>query len=833
MFNHLTVRTLLRSTLLAFAALAIIPLSMRAWNAWEALEASSRILKVAAASGDAFQAMINIRSDRVSTPRAWAAENPISAEVRVYLRRAQDPEIAGLRSAVTRLGSIEFADRTRLLPALSRSLDTLTRLQTEFWDGVEKPVASRRPGLGDEYFREGVALQTTLEDVSARLFAGIEHQDAIVDQMMTVKLLAWLARNDAGEASLLLSRGISAGTLPADAIRKFDGDLGASNAAWKAIEDLLYGGAVPAGLAQAIANTKQVYFAPDYVAAREQMLIGLVAGHKPNVTPDQWAATMVPKLDAMQGVATAALTAAKDRAEAMTASATRTLSLDTVLLLLVVAVSLRAVAGRGIRPLNAIRDAMSQLAAGTLTEPAAFRYHDDEIGALAGTMHVFREQAVAKAALEEAGVAGRARHAERQQTVETEIRTFEDSVTTALATLAGAAAQMRGASDEMAAVSHRTSQGVQTVATAASETSGSVTSIAAAAEQLSGSINEISRHVGHASGITGRAVEETARTDTTVRGLAESASKIGEVVRLINDIAGRTNLLALNATIEAARAGDAGKGFAVVASEVKNLANQTAKATEEIAGKIGAVQSGTEDAAKAIASITKVMAQMSAISAAIAAAVEQQSSATAEIARNVEQAAAGTQEVSARISKVDVAARETGTTAVEINGSATELSHQTETLRTEVGRFLEQVRSDQQNLRVLTWDNAWNTGIVTIDRHHREFLNGVNKLFAKLMAGEGRGSAAQMADLVSKTIEPHFAEEENEMRRLRYPDLATHQQEHRAFINRFQEFSRASQAGEPINPGQFFDFVDGWFGPHMRDHDGPLARFMNARQAAA
>jgi len=696
MFNHLTVRTLLRSTLLAFAALAIIPLSMRAWNAWEALEASSRILKVAAASGDAFQAMINIRSDRVSTPRAWAAENPISAEVRVYLRRAQDPEIAGLRSAVTRLGSIEFADRTRLLPALSRSLDTLTRLQTEFWDGVEKPVASRRPGLGDEYFREGVALQTTLEDVSARLFAGIEHQDAIVDQMMTVKLLAWLARNDAGEASLLLSRGISAGTLPADAIRKFDGDLGASNAAWKAIEDLLYGGAVPAGLAQAIANTKQVYFAPDYVAAREQMLIGLVAGHKPNVTPDQWAATMVPKLDAMQGVATAALTAAKDRAEAMTASATRTLSLDTALLLLVVAgsiVSLRAVAGRVIRPLNAIRDAMSQLAAGTLTEPAAFRYHDDEIGALAGTMHVFREQAVAKAALEEAGVAGRARHAERQQTVETEIRTFEDSVTTALATLAGAAAQMRGASDEMAAVSHRTSQGVQTVATAASETSGSVTSIAAAAEQLSGSINEISRHVGHASGITGRAVEETARTDTTVRGLAESASKIGEVVRLINDIAGRTNLLALNATIEAARAGDAGKGFAVVASEVKSLATQTAKATEEIARQITAVQTVTEETVLAIRRIATTIAEVNEITTSIATGMEQQGASTQEIARNVAQAARRTQEMSDTIANVSQDAQVTDTTVRAVKSAAEAVGGGTDTLRQRVDAFMEGIRA--------------------------------------------------------------------------------------------------------------------------------------------
>ncbi|MGD0429823.1 MAG: HAMP domain-containing methyl-accepting chemotaxis protein [Acetobacteraceae bacterium] len=696
MFDHLTVKTLLRSTLLAFAALAIVPLSMRAWDAWDALESSSRILRVAAASGDAFQALINIRSDRVSVPRSWAAPPPISAEVRGYLRRSQEPEIAGLRSAVTRLDSIAFEDRASLLPTLRQSLETLTRLQTEFWDGVEKPIASRRTGLGDEYMRQGVALQTTLEETSARLFAGIEHQDAIVDQMMAVKQLAWMARNNAGEASLLLSRGISAGSLPADAIRAFDTNIGASNAAWKAIENLLYGATVPPALAQAMTATKQVYFAPDYVASREQMLTGLVAGRKATVTADEWARTVVPKLDTIQAVASAALAAAEHRAEAMTAAASETLILDAALLLLVVAgsiVSLLGVTSRVIRPLTAIRDAMSQLAAGNLGEPPEFRYHGDEIGALAGTLHVFREQAVSKASLEEAGVAGRARYAKRQETVEGEIKTFEDSATTALATLAGAAARMRGASDEMAAISYRTSQGVQTVAAAASETSGSVTSIAAAAEQLSGSINEISHHVGHAKGITGRAVEETARTDTTVRGLAASASKIGKVVQLINDIAGRTNLLALNATIEAARAGDAGKGFAVVASEVKSLATQTAKATEEIARQITEVQKVSEETVQAIRRIATTIAEVNEITTSIAAGMEQQGASTQEIARNVQQAAQRTREMSDTIAGVSQDAQATDNTVRDVKSAAEAVAGGTDTLRHRVDAFLEGIRA--------------------------------------------------------------------------------------------------------------------------------------------
>jgi methyl-accepting chemotaxis protein len=696
MFNRLTVKTLLQSTLLILAVLAVIPLTSRAWDAWQAVRSSSRILRAADASADAFRVMVNIRSDRNSVPRTWAASNPVSGDILRYMKDMQDVEMSALRSAVSRLESIEFDDRPRLLPALRQALEVLTRLQTEFWDGVSKPAASRRVALGEEYQREGVAVQTTLESISAQLFAGIQHQDAIVDQMMAVKQLAWLARNTAGEASLLISRGIAAGSLPADAIRKFDSNLGGSNAAWSAIEGLLFGGGVPPSLTQAVANAKQIYFAADYGALREKTLTGLVAGIKPDMTADQWAMTVVPKLGAMLGVAEAALTAAKDRGAAISAEAFNALILDTALLLLVVGgsiASLIAVSRRVIRPLHAIRDAMSQLAAGGRTEPLSFHFHDDEIGALASTLHVFQEQAAEKVKLEAAEQSGRARDQARQQAVEAEIRTFEDSAKAALATLAGAATQMHGASTEMEAVSDRTLKGVQAVAAAADETSGSVTSIAAATEQLSGSINEINRHVGHAAGITSRAVEETQRTDTTVRGLAESASKIGEVVRLINDIAGRTNLLALNATIEAARAGEAGRGFAVVASEVKSLATQTAKATEDIARQITEVQSVTDETVQAIRRIATTIGEVNEITTSIAAGVEQQGASTQEIARNVQQAAQRTREMSDTIASVSRDAGVTGTTVRDVKSAASAVAGGTDTLRQRVDAFMEGIRA--------------------------------------------------------------------------------------------------------------------------------------------
>jgi methyl-accepting chemotaxis protein len=626
----------------------------------------------------------------------WASPDLISDKSRVYTKAMQDIEMPALRSVVAGLETIEFADRARLLPALRRSLETLTRLQAEFWDGAIKPLTSRRPGLGPEYLAEGLTLQTTLEDISGRLFAGIQHQDAIVDEMMTVKQLAWLARNTAGEASLLISKGIAAGSLPADAVRKFDTNLGGSITAWNAIEDLLKLGSVPATLSQAAAKAKLVYFDPDYQALRENTLATLVAGNKPSMTADEWAMTVVPKLGAMLDVAEASLTAANDRAEAMHIHAGETLIVDLTLLALVVAgsaASLLAVSRRVIRPLNAVRDSMKMLAGGTLTETRSFHYHDDEIGALAGTMHVFQDELVAKARMEEAGRDNQARHAARQEIVEAAIKTFDDSSRTALMTLTDAAAQLRGASDEMEAVSHRTSQGVQSVAGAATETSGSVTSIAAATEQLSGSITEISRHVGHAATIANRAVEETRRTDATVRGLAESASKIGEVVRLINDIAGRTNLLALNATIEAARAGEAGRGFAVVASEVKSLATQTAKATEEIARQIAEVQGVTDETVQAIRRIAATIDEVNEITTSIAAGVEQQGASTQEIARNVQQAAHRTREMSETIADVSRDAQVTDTAVRDVKSAAVAVTGGSDTLRQRVDTFLEGIRA--------------------------------------------------------------------------------------------------------------------------------------------
>src|SRR5262249_46280009 len=234
---------------------------------------------------------------------------------------------------------------------------------------------------------------------------------------------------------------------------------------------------------------------------------------------------------------------------------------------------------------------------------------------------------------------------------------------------------------------------VKAAAQASEEASANVQTVATASEQLSSSISDISRQVVHAAEIAGRAVDETKQTDGTVRGLAESAERIGEGVKLINDIAGQTNLLALNATIEAARAGELGKGFAVVASEVKSLANQTAKATEEISGQIAAVQKVSKDAMDAIKGIGSTIGEVSTVATSIASAVEEQGAATQEITRNTQGAARRTRDASPSLAGVSSGADSPRAAAQNVKSAAEQLGVRAEQLRGQVTEFLATIRA--------------------------------------------------------------------------------------------------------------------------------------------
>lgn len=281
----------------------------------------------------------------------------------------------------------------------------------------------------------------------------------------------------------------------------------------------------------------------------------------------------------------------------------------------------------------------------------------------------------------------------QQDKITAAIQDFDGQMKIALKTVGGSATDLQTAAKALAANAEQSTQQSTAVAAASEEASTNVQAVAASTEELTSSVREIGRQVTESTRITGMAVEQASRSGLTMQDLAKAAQRIGDVVELINNIAGQTNLLALNATIEAARAGEAGRGFAVVASEVKALAEQTAKATGEIGQQILAIQEATKESVGSIEEIGKTIASVNEIATAIAAAVEEQGMATGEIARNVQEAARGTQEVSSNISGVSQAATETGQTAAQLLSSANELSQQSETLRSQVEGFFAAIRS--------------------------------------------------------------------------------------------------------------------------------------------
>ncbi len=409
---------------------------------------------------------------------------------------------------------------------------------------------------------------------------------------------------------------------------------------------------------------------------------------------------------------------AEDAKATVASSENSTLAMGVISLILAGLIAW-AVARSIIDPLFQLRSSMSALAEGDKNVEVTGADRSDEIGDMAKTVGVFKEnmienerlaanqrEAEERAAAEEQRTRdAAARSEEEKKRKEEEVRAqqreellkladdFESGVGQVIEAVAAAATEMQASARTMSETADLTSQKSAGVAAASEEATTNVQTVASATEELSTSVQEISRQVSESTRIADGAVKTAEDTNLRIQSLADSAQRIGDVISLINDIASQTNLLALNATIEAARAGEAGKGFAVVATEVKSLADQTAKATEEISTQIGGIQSATTDAVQAIGEIGTTIESIHDIAGKIASAMEQQGAATREIANNVQQAASGTQEVSGNIVDVSTAANETGESARQVLSAAEELGKQSNALEQSVRVFLDRIRA--------------------------------------------------------------------------------------------------------------------------------------------
>jgi methyl-accepting chemotaxis protein len=691
----ITINTLLKSLIGLLAVALVASLALAAYDAWREQRTADRVHAITGVINPLFLALQNLRVERGTVNTALATAGAVDADTRAdiaALRRAATPAIA---QALAAIATVALPDKARLVAAVAEGERTVIERRRAADTALGLPKPERDAALSRVWIADVGQLVGTIEKLSVALSAEIEDASPAILKLMNLKQLGWIVRDRAGTERLRIGAALEAGEVLTPERRLQIAELGAgADTAWEALLNAATGDLPPA-LRATIETAKTGYFG-SFAERRAAIIKALADTGKPPMTGGEWVKLSNPQLESLIAVANAALTAADEAAAAHSAVAARHFYLQLALLAVAIGVAVIAfamVTRRVTRPIHGLTDSMLRIAEGDLAAAVPFGERGDEIGRLAQALDVFKRNGVEKQRLEQERAAEAQQRAQRQAAIERQVAKFEGTVRDALAALDESAGAMRKTSEAMSAAAERTTAQATTVAGASEQAAMNVETVAAAIEELSASIGEIGRRVADSAEIAGKAVSEAAETSQRILGLAEAAERIGRVVELISGIANQTNLLALNATIEAARAGEAGKGFAVVASEVKGLANQTARATQEITQQISAMQGATQEAVRAIGMIDRTVGQISQIATAIASAVEQQGAATQEITRNTQQAARGTAEVTQTIAGVNQTAGETGAAAAQVLSVAGELGRRAASLRSEVDDFLSSIRS--------------------------------------------------------------------------------------------------------------------------------------------
>jgi len=653
-------------------------------EAIKAVEAYGTVLAVG-------QQVAGYRAPYVGPLFQEGAATPAQLETAAKAVQAADAAFAKARTVVGALN-----DGAAIVQGLNAAAAKLADVRAASDRALSLPMSGRDPAAIKGFLPGIAGVVGILEPLLNRLENQVAMADASLTALLNVARTSQDLRISAGGRAATASLAISTRRpLTAAEISSMDRAQGRVDLDRERIEAGVDQIGSPPRLAKAMNDAIEAYFGKAAPWLEKVLASGRADG-KYEIGANELATTIVPAVQAFFAVRDAALAEAAERAGAARDAALTMLALAglaVVALLAVLAGVTVMLRRRVIMPLATLTGAVGELAAGRheVTIPTIERA--DEIGAMAGSLQVFKDALIAKKAADEAAAVEADAKIQRGQRVDRITGDFEAMIGEIVEIVSSASTELEASAGTLTATAERSEELATTVAAASEEASTNVQSVASATEEMASSVNEISRQVQGSARIANEAVEQAQKTNDRVAELAKAAARIGDVVELINTIAGQTNLLALNATIEAARAGEAGRGFAVVASEVKALAEQTAKATGEISQQISGIQAATQESVGAIKEIGDTIGRMSEIAATIAAAVEEQGAATQEISRNVQQAANGTQQVSANIADVQRGASETGSASAQVLTAAKSLSGESERLKREVGKFLSSVRA--------------------------------------------------------------------------------------------------------------------------------------------